>query len=71
MRICAKSDREAEFKADMETTAARIEQESMIEFAKSYAVGPARVQLQDKDPRGWREFAAPFGRALDARRFAL
>jgi pimeloyl-ACP methyl ester carboxylesterase len=30
----------------------------MGEFAKSYALGPARVQLQDKDPRGWSEFEA-------------
>lgn len=54
----ADPDRQAEFKAEMETTAARIERESMAEFAKSYALGPARVQLQDKDPRGWSEFAA-------------
>lgn len=40
----------------MEATATRIENESMREFAKSYTLGPARVQLQDKDPRGWREF---------------
>jgi pimeloyl-ACP methyl ester carboxylesterase len=26
--------------------------------AKRYAIGPARVQLQNKDPRGWAEFAA-------------
>jgi len=23
-----------------------------------YAIGPTRVQYQNKDPRGWREFAA-------------
>jgi pimeloyl-ACP methyl ester carboxylesterase len=50
--------RQAEFKDEMEATAARIERESMAEFAKSYALGPARVQLQNKDPRGWSEFAA-------------
>jgi len=50
--------RQTEFQAEMEATAKRIEQESMAEFAKSYALGPARVQLQNKDPRGWREFAA-------------
>src|SRR5919108_75362 len=26
--------------------------------AERYAVGPARVQFQNKDPRGWAEFAA-------------
>jgi pimeloyl-ACP methyl ester carboxylesterase len=49
--------RQTEFQAEMEATAGRIERESMAEFAKSYALGPARVQLQNKDPRGWREFA--------------
>lgn len=53
----ADPDRQAEFQAEMEVTAARIERESMAEFAKSYALGPARVQLQNKDPRGWAEFA--------------
>ncbi len=54
----AAPDRQAEFRAEMEATAGRIERESMSEFAKSFALGPARVQLQDKDPRGWREFVA-------------
>ena len=49
--------RQSEFQAEMEATARRIERESMAEFAKSYALGPGRVQLQNKDPRGWREFA--------------
>lgn len=49
--------RQKEFQAEMDATAARIERETMAVFAKSYAVGPARVQFQDKDPRGWREFA--------------
>jgi pimeloyl-ACP methyl ester carboxylesterase len=53
----ADPDRQAAFRPEMEATAARIEQESMAEFAKSFAVGPARVQLQNKDPRGWSEFA--------------
>ena len=25
-------------------------------FADTYAVGPTRVQFQNKDPRGWAEF---------------
>jgi pimeloyl-ACP methyl ester carboxylesterase len=32
--------------------------EGAAEVAKRYAVGPARVQFQNKDPRGWAEFAA-------------
>ena len=41
-----------------ETTAAadRIETETMEVFAETYATGPARVQLQNKAPRGWKEF---------------
>jgi pimeloyl-ACP methyl ester carboxylesterase len=30
----------------------------MKEFAKSYALGPARVQFQNKDPGAWSKFAA-------------
>lgn len=48
---------QTEFQAEMEATAERIERESMAVFAHSYALGPARVQLQNKNPRGWREFA--------------
>lgn len=51
-------ERQAEFRDEMEATAARIERESMANFAKTYALGPARVQLQNKDPRGWTEFVA-------------
>ena len=29
----------------------------MAEFAKRYSLGPSRVQFQNKDPRGWQEFA--------------
>jgi pimeloyl-ACP methyl ester carboxylesterase len=36
--------------------AERFERDPARSFA-SYAVGPARVQLRQKDPRGWREFA--------------
>ena len=54
----ADPDRQAEFQDEMEATAARIERESMARFAWTYAIGPARVQLQNKDPRGWSEFVA-------------
>ena len=29
----------------------------MAKAATSYALGPSRVQFQNKDPRGWQEFA--------------
>ena len=47
----------AQFTAEAEASAARFEQQSMAEAAEAYALGPSRVQLQNKDPRGWREFA--------------
>ena len=39
-------------------TAETIETAGMAAAARSYAVGPARVQLLAKDPRGWEEFAS-------------
>ncbi|SLN75473.1 alpha/beta fold hydrolase [Oceanibacterium hippocampi] len=30
-------------------------------FARTYALGASRVQFQNKDPRGWREFAEQLG----------
>ncbi|HXP31820.1 MAG TPA: alpha/beta hydrolase [Stellaceae bacterium] len=47
----------AAFQAEYEAMARRIEADGMAEVAKTYAVAPARVQLQNKDPRGWQEFA--------------
>ena len=35
--------------------------EGAAAVAERYAVGPARVQFQNKDPRGWAEFAAQLG----------
>ncbi len=37
--------------------ARQFEQQGSKEFAKTYSLGASRVQLQNKDPRGWREFA--------------
>ena len=46
------------FRQDSEANARCLEREGMAAFAEFYARGPARVQLLDKDPAGWREFAA-------------
>ena len=46
----------AQFRLEAAEAAARMESETMAKFGKSYAVGPTRVQLQNKDPRGWKEF---------------
>src|SRR5260370_15914385 len=47
----------AQFTTEAEASAARFEQQGMAKAAQAYALGPSRVQHQNKDPRGWREFA--------------
>lgn len=37
--------------------ARQFEQQGSTRFAQTYALGASRVQFQNKDPRGWREFA--------------
>ena len=37
--------------------AAQFERQGSARFAETYALGASRVQFQNKDPRGWREFA--------------
>jgi pimeloyl-ACP methyl ester carboxylesterase len=44
------------WKAEAEENAKRFETEGMSVVADDYATGPARVQLQRKDTRGWQEF---------------
>jgi pimeloyl-ACP methyl ester carboxylesterase len=46
------------FQRDSAHIAERLEREGMRAVAEIYARGPTRVQFADKDPRGWREFAA-------------
>lgn len=47
----------ARFRGEAEIVAQNIEQHGGTYLAEQYALGPARVQLQNKDPRAWREFA--------------
>ena len=49
------ADRQA-FRKDAEAVARRLETEGMAPIADVYARGPMRVQFEDKDPVGWREF---------------
>jgi pimeloyl-ACP methyl ester carboxylesterase len=42
--------------------ARNLEQQGSEQFAKTYALGASRVQFQNKDPRGWQEFAQQLGR---------
>ena len=45
------------FQQDSARVAQRIEHDGMQATAAVYAKGPTRVQFEDKDPRGWQEFA--------------
>src|SRR5499425_182281 len=45
-----------QFAAEAEAAARRFEEASMAKAAEAYALGPTRVQFQNKDPRGWKEF---------------
>ena len=53
----AAPDQRAQFAVEAEATAKLFEQQGMATAAAGYALGPTRVQFQNKDPRGWREFA--------------
>jgi pimeloyl-ACP methyl ester carboxylesterase len=69
----AQPERAGAFRAECEATAAAFEAEGPAAVAKRYAVGPSRVQFQNKNPRGWAEFAealaghSPVGSALTMR----
>ena len=47
----------ARFRSEAEVIAQNIAQQGGTYLAEQYSLGPARVQFQNKDPRGWREFA--------------
>jgi pimeloyl-ACP methyl ester carboxylesterase len=53
----AEPDKRAQFAAEAEISAKRFEDLTMAKAALGYALGPTRVQYQNKDPRGWQEFA--------------
>ncbi len=68
----AEPDKKEKFRAECEAAAASFEA-NWTEAARKYALGPTRVQFQNKDPRGWAEFAqqlgehSPRGKALTMR----
>lgn len=53
----ASPDKREQFAEEAEAAAAKFEQTGMAKAAEAYALGPTRVQFQNKDARGWREFA--------------
>lgn len=52
----AGEDSREQFQREAAAAADRIEGETMAVFGETYALGPTRVQFQNKDPRGWQEF---------------
>ena len=52
----SKPDERDGFKRDSATIVEKFEREGMEKVADTYAIGPTRVQFQDKDPVGWKEF---------------
>ncbi len=45
------------FIEEAEASAKKFETLGMAKASESYAIGPTRVQFQNKDPRGWKEVA--------------
>jgi len=54
----AAPERAEAFRAECHAIAAAFEADGAAKVAQWYAAGPARVQFQNKNPRGWAEFAA-------------
>jgi pimeloyl-ACP methyl ester carboxylesterase len=68
------SEREI-FKKQCDATAERFLKEGSAPVARALGLGPTRVQLQTKDPRGWEEFVqhlsehSPIGSAFTLRNY--
>ncbi|HEY7245859.1 MAG TPA: alpha/beta hydrolase [Xanthobacteraceae bacterium] len=56
----AAPEKRTQFADEAEAAAHKFEA-GMAKAAEAYALGPTRVQLQNKDPRGWAEFARQLG----------
>jgi pimeloyl-ACP methyl ester carboxylesterase len=57
----AEKQHEAYFRSVSLEVARQFETQGSEQFAKTYSLGASRVQFQNKDPRGWAEFAAWLG----------
>jgi pimeloyl-ACP methyl ester carboxylesterase len=53
-------DKSAQFYRDNAEMASRFDKLGTAEAIKPYRIGPSRVQLENKDPRGFREFCQQF-----------
>ncbi len=54
----AERDQREKFRSEADITAGVLRRDGMAAFAEVYALGPTRVQYQNKDPRGHAQFAA-------------
>ena len=57
----AEKQHEAYFREVSMEVARQFEAQGSETFAKTYSLGASRVQFQNKDPRGWQEFATQLG----------
>lgn len=57
----AEKQHEAYFREVSLEVARQFEAQGAEQFAKTYSLGASRVQFQNKDPRGWQEFADMLG----------
>ena len=53
----AEPEQRERFRSEADTITEFLRTRGMAAFAETYSLGPTRVQLQNKDPRGWGEFA--------------
>ena len=56
MWIWCRAKSKEKFQSETLATVEKIKKETMDVAGKAYASGPTRVQYQNKDPRGWKEF---------------
>jgi pimeloyl-ACP methyl ester carboxylesterase len=54
----AEPSRENAFREECERTALALLNDGTAEVARWYSVGPTRIQLREKDPAAWAEFAS-------------
>jgi pimeloyl-ACP methyl ester carboxylesterase len=54
----AQPERQEQFRSESMKIAEHFREDGASAVAEWYAQGPSRVQFQNKDPRGWAEFAA-------------
>ena len=57
----ARPEEARRFRGECEAIARLIDESGMESFARRYLSGPARVQFQAKDPRGWEQLVGQLG----------